>query len=114
MWDYYPTPLELGEGKDEGVKVWPTVETLKMKPGELWPVYQTVSSHTRSTSQGRKVLKVTGKKYGLKGGFKKEFLGNMTSPHVARILTEAANHSLAFNTWRSYESCWNQLGRKWA
>ena len=35
----------------------------------------------------------------------------MTSPKVAKILCEAANHSLAFNTWRSYESCWNQLGR---
>ena len=111
VWDFYPTPKELGEGKDEGVKVWPVVETLKMKPGELWPAYQTVSNHTRIANQGRKVLRVSGKKYGLKGGFKAEFLGNMISPHVARILTEAANHSLAFNTWRSYESCWNQLGK---
>ena len=35
----------------------------------------------------------------------------MTSPRVARILCEAANHSLAFNTWHSYDSCWSQLGR---
>ena len=28
VWDVYPTPSELGEGKDEGLKVWPTVETL--------------------------------------------------------------------------------------
>ena len=112
VWDYYPTLTEMGVGTaHEGAKVWPVVETLKMKPGELWPVYQPAASHSRNPNQGRTVVKVQGRKYGLKGGFKKEFLRNMTSPHVARILCEAANHSLAYNTWRSYESCWSQLGR---
>ena len=74
-------------------------------------LYQPIQGHPRSNNQGRTVVKVTGEKYGLKGGFRKEFLGNMTSPHVAKILCEAANHSLAYNTWCSYESCWSQLGR---
>jgi hypothetical protein len=80
VWDYYPTLTEMGVGTADGVKIWPIVETLKMKPGELWPVYQPAASHSRNTNQGRTVVKVTGKKYGLKGGFKKEFLGNMMSP----------------------------------
>jgi hypothetical protein len=39
VWKYYPTPTEMGAGTSDGVKVWPSVETLKMKPGELWPLY---------------------------------------------------------------------------
>jgi hypothetical protein len=31
----YPTPTERGAGTADGVKVWPSVETLNMKPGEL-------------------------------------------------------------------------------
>ena len=63
-----------------------------------------------SDCQGGKVVTVNGKKYGLKGGFKREFLSNMPSPQLARLFGEAADQSLAFNTWKSYESCWNQLG----
>jgi hypothetical protein len=72
----------MGAGTSDGLEVWPSVETLKMKPGELWPLYhyQPAPSHSRSNNQGRTVVKVIGKKYGLKGGFGKEFLGNMTSP----------------------------------
>ena len=89
----------------DGLKPWPSVTTLKMKPEELWPTYQANPSHPRSNKQGRKIVTVAGKKYGLKGGFKGEFRSNMTSPHVEKLLCKAANHSLAFNTWRSYESC---------
>ena len=103
VWKFYPTPEEMGEGKMEGLKPWPTVTTLKMKPEELWPTIQAIPSHPRSNIQGRKIVTVTGKKYRLQGGFKREFINNMTSPNVAKLICEAANHSLAFNKWTSYE-----------
>jgi hypothetical protein len=53
VWNYYPTPTEMGAGTADGVKVWPSVETLKMKPGELWPLYQTFQSHSRNNNKGR-------------------------------------------------------------
>jgi hypothetical protein len=65
---------QLGEGKTVG-------PTMKMKLAELWLAYQDLPPHTRTTSQGRKVVTFTGKKNGLRGGF----LSNMTSPHVAKL-----------------------------
>jgi hypothetical protein len=61
----------MGEGKTKGLKSWPTVTTLKMKPEELWPAYQPYPSHPRSNNQVRTIVSVSGKKYGLKGGFKR-------------------------------------------
>ena len=57
---FYPTPEEMGEGKTEGLKTWPTVTTLKMKPEKLWPAYQANPSHPRSNNQGRAIVTVMG------------------------------------------------------
>jgi hypothetical protein len=56
-----------------------------MKPEELLKIYKPFQSRSRNKNQGRKVVKVMGNNYGLIGVFMKEFLGNMTSPHVVRI-----------------------------
>ena len=71
-----------------------------IKPEEVWLAYKSLSVHTRTTSQGRKVLTVTGKKYGLRGGFKQEFLNNMTSPYVEKLLCQAAWFSTHGELWK--------------
>jgi hypothetical protein len=65
VWKYYPTLTEMGAGTADGVKVWPSVETLKMKPGELWPLYQSAPSHSRSNNLGRSQLRRIQQKMGL-------------------------------------------------
>ena len=69
-----------------GQQLWPTNPTMKMKPEELWPAFQSLPTNPRNNNQGRKVVTVNGKKYGLKGGFKREFLSNMTSPTCGKAI----------------------------
>ena len=71
VWKFYPTPTEMGAGTAEGLRVWPSVETLKMKLGELWPLYQPIQGHPRSNNQGRTVVKVTGENMVLEVGLGK-------------------------------------------
>ena len=54
----YPTPTERGAGTADGVKVWPSVETLNMKPGELKSgiiTYPTPTERGAGTADGVKV-----------------------------------------------------------
>jgi hypothetical protein len=58
-----------------------------------------------------KLVIVSGKKYGMRGGYPAHHTGPGINGELALILVEAANHSLASSTWKSYSSVWAQMGK---
>ena len=38
-----------------------------------------------------------------------KYFGTGLTPVLAKVLVEAANHSLATSTWKSYASVWNRM-----
>ena len=52
---------------------------------------------------------MSGSKYGLRGGYGKQCLSPKLPDKLAKVLVEAANHSLATSTWKQYMSVWARL-----
>ena len=75
----------------------------------MWPRYKAIVDASTSTTNPGKLVVVSGLKYGMRGGYGKEFLSPRLGGDLAMLLVNAANHSLCTSTWQNYSSVWKRL-----
>ena len=93
-----------------GADTWPKEPTFV---GEeyRWPKHQELVGAPQETTNSGNLTPVSGLKYSMLGGFMngQKYFGKGLTSVLAKVLVEAANHSLATSTWKSYASVWNRL-----
>ena len=55
------------------------------------------------------LIRVSGMKYSMRGGYGKQCLSPKLPDKLAKVLVEAANHSLATSMWKQYMAVWDRL-----
>jgi hypothetical protein len=101
-----------------GAVEWPKEVNFKVPTEGRWPPHRKLTAApvatTAAPTTGKspvKLVVVSGKKFGTRGGYNAHHSGPGIKGELAKILVEAANHSLASTTWKSYSSIWAQMGR---
>jgi hypothetical protein len=76
-----------------------------------WPKHRALVGAPQETTNSGKLTPVSGLKYSMRGGFMhgQKYFGTGLTPVLAKVLVEAANHSLATSTWKSYASVCNRM-----
>ena len=94
-----------------GAETWPKDPTFVVGEENCWPKHRALVGAAVETTNSGKLTPVSGLKYSMRGGFMngQKYFGTGVTPVLAKVLVEAANHSLATNTWKSYASVWNRL-----
>jgi hypothetical protein len=90
---------------------WPSETVFSISEEQLWPRYKAIVEASTSSANPGKLIVVSGLKYGMRGGYGKEFLSPRLGGDLATLLVNAANHSLCSSTWQNYSSTWKRLGK---
>lgn len=90
---------------------WPVKPVWTLKDEDKWPQGDTLKGARAQKGQAGKPMTVSGLKYSQRGGYHCKITGPSLQPQLAKALVEAANHSLATSTWKSYTSVWRQVGK---
>ena len=101
-----------------GAVEWPKEVTFSIPTEGRWPPHRklaaTPGTTTAASTTGKcasKLIVVSGLKYSMRGGYSAHHTGPGVDGELTRVLVEAANHSLASSTWKSYSSVWARMGR---
>ena len=95
----------------EGADTLPKEPTFVVVEEHRWPKHQALVGAPQETTNSGKLTLVSGLNYSMWGGFMhgQKYFGTGLTPVLAKVLVEAANHSLATSTWKSYASVWNRI-----